>query len=970
MQKNHRRTALTSTLLLVLAACSGSSGGAPAAGSYTLATDRGARVTAISGGATNLLGSPAAREGLRLDTNPVTPPAHGTLVLFEDGTFSYVHDDSPGGTDGFAFRVVRIADPSSSSIGQVTITITDPEPTPFAAADDSFDQAIGNLPFHVGRPVGTELAVRISGSVLANDGGAATVVTQADLTTGSGAAVDMHPDGSFSVSFLPGFSGVDSFGYIAQDGSGTPETATVTITVGTPIWFVGDVDGPGPGDGHAANPFRTLDALDAAQMSGAGTPGPGETIYLLPGAYRGSLTLLDGQTLHGAGERFVRGAFALPEADPVRILNSRGDCLTCANDNTIRGVHITNTLGVGLIAEDCTNLVVRGMDIVGEGQAMRLLRSSVDLELGSVQSLNAAVRGIDVEDCSGSITIAGDVTVTTPSDEGLRIAGLAAGSAVTIGGDLAIVAPGINDAMILQAVDGTFACGAVTISGRTLGGIRIDDSDGTITLGDVEVPNPDEVVGAPFAVFQGVANITMHSLDVTDVSPGATPIEEETGAGLVVRDFDGHLSITGLGLQGNGGHIDAETGGSAIRIDGGSPTLAFTGMQLGPTAFHAVHLVDNAGIVALRNVTIRDFAGGFGLDPGGANGIAITGASGHVSLALIECRFDGDSSDQHVGPGIGIAATPDQDSQRSWEVVLGDPQEELLACHFEDLSSAVDLTNHAADTTCRFEAYHATVRNVDSTGFRVQVDAPGATNRIRIFDGTFDAAHPDNHPDGMVVATTRGTNLVWIRDNELLACADGIRFETAGGTLSARVATNVVTGFLRDGIRIGCNGATVDVEVVGNTLIEADAPVGPTEPVPATNGIHLQEPGDARIHVASNSVTGTFGGTPGSAALQVEMIAAAGSLDLTTVDCSLGGVQGEPLVEVQVDTAGTQVRMRFQDQNGGEVGIQHDDGSIGIEQLGTLAEDNGGMSLSVTGTAANVTALSSGTVQLPTVILP
>ena len=97
--------------------------------------------------------------------------------------------------------------------------------------------------------------------------------------------------------------------------------------------------------------------------------------------------------------------------------------------------------------------------------------------------------------------------------------------------------------------------------------------------------------------------------------------------------------------------------------------------------------------------------------------------------------------------------------------------------------------------------------------------------------------------------------------------------------------------------------------------------------MPATNGILLQEPGDARIYLASNSVTGTFGGTPGSAALQVDMTGAAGSLDLTTFDCSLGGVQGEPLVEAQVDTAGTQLRMRFQDQNGGEVLIQHDDGN-------------------------------------------
>ncbi|HUQ63817.1 MAG TPA: Calx-beta domain-containing protein [Acidimicrobiales bacterium] len=75
----------------------------------------------------------------------------------------------------------------------------------------------------------------IAPGVLAND----TEGNDDPLTLGAPSApahgsVNLHPDGSFTYTANPGYFGTDTFTYVVDDGRGLSDTATVTLTVGTP----------------------------------------------------------------------------------------------------------------------------------------------------------------------------------------------------------------------------------------------------------------------------------------------------------------------------------------------------------------------------------------------------------------------------------------------------------------------------------------------------------------------------------------------------------------------------------------------------------------------------------------------------------------------------------------------------------------------------------------------------------------
>ena len=105
----------------------------------------------------------------------------------------------------------------------------------------------------------------------------------------------------------PGFSGNAVFTYTLNDndpdGNAT-DTGTITINVpATPrVWYVDNAAAAG-GDGTSDGPFDAL-----ADVTGAtGPDAAGDIIYLFTGsgAYTGGITLLNTQTLHGAGTALV-----------------------------------------------------------------------------------------------------------------------------------------------------------------------------------------------------------------------------------------------------------------------------------------------------------------------------------------------------------------------------------------------------------------------------------------------------------------------------------------------------------------------------------------------------------------------------------------------------------------------------------------------------------------------------------------
>ncbi|GAB5389127.1 MAG: hypothetical protein Alpg2KO_20950 [Alphaproteobacteria bacterium] len=150
-----------------------------------------------------------------LDVSLITDVSNGTLVLNEDGTFTYTPDAQYVGPDSFSYRV---SDGEFTDTATVSITVTLVNDTPIAnndtatvAEDDS-----------------------TSGNVLTNDTDeedddlTASLATQASNGTATVAA-----NGAFTYTPDEDFNGTDSFTYQVTDGNST-STGTVMVTV-TPV---------------------------------------------------------------------------------------------------------------------------------------------------------------------------------------------------------------------------------------------------------------------------------------------------------------------------------------------------------------------------------------------------------------------------------------------------------------------------------------------------------------------------------------------------------------------------------------------------------------------------------------------------------------------------------------------------------------------------------------------------------------
>jgi uncharacterized protein len=177
---------------------------------YTTAEDSSLQVNAPG-----VLSNDSDPDGMSLTAALVTGPAHGTLALQPDGSFSYTPEANYAGTDSFTYAA---SDGSlSSDVVTVSIEVT----------------AVNDAP--VARP--DTLTVRKNSS--------ATVVALANDTDVEGDALTVaaftqgaHGEVKYSVKnrnfrYTPdrGFKGTDSFTYTISDGNGGTATAVVTVVV-------------------------------------------------------------------------------------------------------------------------------------------------------------------------------------------------------------------------------------------------------------------------------------------------------------------------------------------------------------------------------------------------------------------------------------------------------------------------------------------------------------------------------------------------------------------------------------------------------------------------------------------------------------------------------------------------------------------------------------------------------------------
>lgn len=167
--------------------------------------------------APGVLGNDTDANGDPLTARLVSPPAHGTVTLNANGSFTYAPTEYYSGPDRFTY--VANDGTADSNVATVSITVTPVNQAPAAAANS----------YTVGE--GKVLNV-VAPGVLANDTDQDGDRLEAALVTPPAhGSLDLRPDGSFVYTPQPGYNGPDGFAYRATDPAGAASQAAVSITV-------------------------------------------------------------------------------------------------------------------------------------------------------------------------------------------------------------------------------------------------------------------------------------------------------------------------------------------------------------------------------------------------------------------------------------------------------------------------------------------------------------------------------------------------------------------------------------------------------------------------------------------------------------------------------------------------------------------------------------------------------------------
>jgi VCBS repeat-containing protein len=194
----------------------GSTNRAPAAANDAYSTNTN---TALTMAAPGVLSNDTDADGNSLTASKVSNPAHGTLTLNSNGSFTFTPTTGYTGTDTFTYY----ANDGQVNSNTATVTIT------INAA------AVNNAPVAVNDTYTTneDTALNVAAAgVLSNDTDAdGNTLTAAKVTDPSHGTLTLNSNGSFTYTPTANYNGTDTFTYRANDGQANSNTATVTITI-------------------------------------------------------------------------------------------------------------------------------------------------------------------------------------------------------------------------------------------------------------------------------------------------------------------------------------------------------------------------------------------------------------------------------------------------------------------------------------------------------------------------------------------------------------------------------------------------------------------------------------------------------------------------------------------------------------------------------------------------------------------
>jgi VCBS repeat-containing protein len=358
----------------------------PAAAGDAYSVDEGQPLTVDAPG---VLANDSDPDGDRLRAVLASGPSEGQFDLAPDGSFTYTPGAGFEGADSFTYT----AGDGTAESEPVTVTITVLAVNHPPVAGGEAYTTRWQEPLVVGAP-----------GVLANDADPDGDGLAAVLASGPAhGALALAGDGSFSYTPADGFSGTDTFSYVASDGAAFSNPVAVTIVVSPPVG-------------------RTLSVSDApvvAESGGRRSSGYAEFVVSLSSPSSAAVTVrastVDGTAVAGTDyrARTVDLRFAPGTTSKTVKVEILGDQVTEPEEQFSlvltgpRGASILDGSAIGTIAADELPpvLSVSGTTVVTEPTGRR---SSVEAEfvvsLSSAASSAVMVRASTVD----GTAVAGD----------------------------------------------------------------------------------------------------------------------------------------------------------------------------------------------------------------------------------------------------------------------------------------------------------------------------------------------------------------------------------------------------------------------------------------------------------------------------------------------------------------------------------------------------------------------------------
>jgi len=447
--------------------------------------------TALVIAAAGVLGNDTDADVDPLTAVLVTGPAHGSLTLNPDGSFTYTPDANYHGADSFTYRANDGTD--DSNIATVNLTINPVNDAP-VAVDDTYATDL-NTPLVVG-----------GAGVLGNDTDVDVDPLTAALVTGPAhGSLTLNSDGSFTYTPDFGYSGADSFTYRANDGTDNSNIATVNLTVGTGQTFFGT-----PGDDNL-------------------TGGAGDDIFY---ATTGTDTLDGGAHINGDTVIFTNATSGVTaNLDPAQ------------QDFTASGLGLTTLLNI-------ENLTGSNYDDVLTGDANHNVLSG-----GLGDDVLVASAGNDTLD-GGANGAGGDTADFSPGTMGVTVDLNGQGAPQSVSAEFGNVT--LNG---IENVTGTDFADMLTgdAGNNVLNGLGGDD---TIAggQGDDTVDGGNGVDTAIFSSQPGVGDLTYDGTSWTVTGPDGTDtltnvevVDDGAGARILLVGSGGFTSINDAIAAANAG---------------------------------------------------------------------------------------------------------------------------------------------------------------------------------------------------------------------------------------------------------------------------------------------------------------------------------------------------------------------------------------------------------------------------------